>query len=59
MMKTIFVVMQRGDMTEDWEAEIAFEKKGDARLYINEQMEGVPEEVDWEDFFIIEELSLR
>ena len=58
-MKTIFLVMQRGDSTEEWEPEIAFEKKVEAKFYINEQMEGVPEEVDWEDFFLIEEIVLK
>lgn len=57
---TIWVVLQRGDMDENWEVDCAFETELDAIRYIEKEMgEDIPEGVDWEDFYDIQETELK
>lgn len=55
----VFVVLSRGDTTDDWETEIIFRERRRAHSYVAREMKDAPEEVDPDDFFRIERTVLR
>jgi hypothetical protein len=59
---TIWVVLRRDDNINDneWEVDCAFETHLDAIRYIEKEMgEDIPEGVEWEDFYDIQETELK
>ena len=56
-MKIIYVIMTNCD-TGLWEPEVAFQKKKDASAWVKEQMDGAPEDVNPDEYFMIEEVEL-
>ena len=61
MNNTIWVVSSCGSgHSDDWQIDCAFENEFDAIKYIEKEMgDCLPEGVEWEDFFSIQETELK